>query len=61
MCFQSQSSIILQNLIFSSKTLGTTESVINNELKHLVQLLRSNKLSLNETRTELIILEATTS
>ena len=61
MCFQSQSSIILQNLIFSSKTLGTIESVINNELKHLVQLLRSNKLSLNETKTELIILEATTS
>ena len=37
------------------KKLGTIESVINNELKHLVQCLRGNKLSLNETKTEVII------
>ena len=43
------------NLIFSRKELGTIESVINNELKHLVQWLRGNKLSENETKTELII------
>ena len=45
------------NLLFPAKKLGTTESVINNELKLklLVQWLRSNKLSLNETKTELII------
>ena len=43
------------NLIFSSKKLGTIESVINNELKHSVQWLRGNSLSLNETKSELII------
>ena len=43
------------NLIFSSKKLGTIESVINNDLKHLVQWLRGNELLLNETKTELII------
>ena len=43
------------NLICSTKKLGTTESVINNELKHRVQWLRGNKLSLTETKTELII------
>ena len=39
------------NLIFSSKKSGTIESVINNELKHLVQWIRGNKLSLNETKS----------
>ena len=43
------------NLMFSSKKLGTIESVVNHELKVLVQWLRSNKLSLNETKTELIV------
>ena len=49
------------NLIFLSKKLGTigsvinNRSVINNELKHLVQWLRGNKPSLNKTKTELII------
>ena len=43
------------NLLFSAKKLGTIESAINHELKLLVQWLRSNKLSLNETKTELII------
>ena len=41
--------------MFPAKKLGTIESVINHELKPLVQWLRSNKLSLNETKTELII------
>ena len=44
------------NLIFLSKKLLTIiESVIHNVLKHLVQWLRGNRLSLNETKTELII------
>ena len=43
------------NLIFLSKKLGTIESVINNELKHLIQWLRGNRLLFNETKTELII------
>ena len=30
--------------------LGTTKSIINGELKHLVQWLRGNKLSLNEIK-----------
>ena len=32
------------NLIFSSKKLGTIESIISCELKHLVQWLRGSKL-----------------
>ena len=43
------------NLLFPSKKLGTNESVVNHELKFLSQWLRSNKLSLNKTKTELII------
>ena len=43
------------NLLCPAKKLGTTESVVNHELKLLSQWLRSNKLSLNETKTELII------
>ena len=42
------------NLFFPTKKIGTTESVINHELKLLVQWLQSNKLSLNENKTELI-------
>ena len=45
---------VLLGLLFPAKKLGTIESVINHELKLLVQWLRSNKLSLNETETELI-------
>ena len=37
------------NLLWSSKKLNTIESIINQELKLLVQWLQSNKLSLNET------------
>ena len=40
---------------FLPKKLGFIKSVINHELKLLVHLLRSNKSSLNETKTELII------
>ena len=43
------------NLLFPSKKIGTIESVMNHELKILVQWLRSNKLSLNEAKTDLII------
>ena len=43
------------NLMFASKKLGTIESVVYCELKILVQWLRSNKLSLNESKTELMI------
>ena len=43
------------NLLFPAKKLGTTQSVVNHELKLLSQWLRSNKLSLNEIKTELII------
>ena len=43
------------NLLFPAKKLGTTEFVVNHELKLLSQWLRSNKLFLNETKIELII------
>ena len=43
------------NLLWSSKKLDTIESIINQELKLLVQWLQSNKLSLNETKTEVIV------
>ena len=52
---QSVFSKSVAHLLFPAKKLDTTESVINHELKLLVQWLRSNKLSLNETKTELII------
>ena len=39
------------NLLFLGKKRGTIEFVINHELKLLIQWLRSNKLSLNETKT----------
>ena len=41
--------------LFPAKKLGTIESVINHDLKLLIQCLQSNKLYLNETKTELII------
>ena len=40
------------NLLFPAKKLGTIESVINHKLTLLVQWLRSNKLSLNQTKIE---------
>lgn len=43
------------NLLFLAKKLETTESVINHELELLVQWLRNNILSLNDTKTEFII------
>lgn len=42
-------------MLFPSKTLKTTESVTNQELKLLVEYLRNNELSLNGSKTELII------
>ena len=56
--FQNQLFILFAddiNLLFPAKKLGAIESVINHELKLLFQWLRSNKLSLNKTKTELII------
>ena len=56
--FQNQLFTILQMKLifyFSAKNLGTTDSVINYDLKLLVQWLRSNKLPLHETKTDLII------
>ena len=43
------------NLIFASKKKETIETVMNHELKILVEWLKANKLSLNESKTELII------
>ena len=43
------------NLLFANKNIGTIESNVNYELKILVDWLRSNKLSLNELKTELIM------
>ena len=42
------------NLLFPTKKLGTIDSVVH-KLKLISQWLRSNKLSVNETKTELII------
>ena len=43
------------NLLFPAKKPGATESVINHELKILVQWLQSKKLSLKKTKNEFII------
>ena len=43
------------NLLFPAKKLGTIQSAVNHKLKLLSQWLQSNKLSLNETKTGLII------
>ena len=43
------------NLIFDNKKIEVIEEVMNNELKFLVEWLRANKLSLNESKTELIL------
>ena len=56
--FQNQFFTIFQMTVtfyFLPKNLETTEFAINHELTLLFQWLRSNKLSLNETNTELII------
>ena len=41
-------------IVYSSKKLKSIETVINTELKQVVQWLRLNKLSLNSDKTELI-------
>ena len=43
------------NLIFSNNNIKVIENVVNSELGKLVEWLQANKLSLNETKTELII------
>ena len=43
------------NLLFPAKKLCTIESIVNHELTLLVQWLRSKKISINKTKTELII------
>lgn len=43
------------NLLFSGKKLSTIEAIVNYELKLLVNWLNCNKLSLNVSKTELII------
>ena len=43
------------NMSYAGKNIKTIESVVNYELKILVDWLRSNKLSLNESKTEMII------
>ena len=42
-------------LIYSSSNLSTIESVFNHELKMLIEWLRCNKLSLNESKSEMIL------
>ena len=43
------------NILYASKNIRTIESVMNYELKLLVDWLKANKLSLNAEKTELII------
>lgn len=43
------------NLIFASKKIATIETVMNFELKLLSSWLKSNKLSLNTSKTEFIV------
>ena len=43
------------NLLFGNRDLKVIESVMNKELKILVAWLKANKLSLNESKTELLI------
>ena len=43
------------NILFYNKKLKTIETVLNHELKKIVDWLRANKLSLNEIKTEFII------
>ena len=43
------------HLSYASEKLSTTESVMNYKLKKLAEWLRSNKLSLNSGKSELVI------
>ena len=43
------------NLLFASKSTKTIETVVNYELKVLVDWLKANKLSLNEKKTEMVL------
>ena len=48
------------HLSYASKKLSTIESVMNCELKKLTEWLRSNKLSLNSGKSELVIFRSKT-
>ena len=48
------------NLLFSGKSLKKISKYINHDLKHLCQWLRSNKISLNASKTEIFILKTKT-
>ena len=48
------------NLSYASKKLSSTDTVMNYELKKLAEWLRSNKLSFNSGKSELIIFRAKT-
>ena len=48
------------HLIYASKNLSTTESVMNCKLNKLTEWLRSNKLSLNSGKSELVIFRSKT-
>ena len=43
------------NLLYTSKSLKKMNKHINHDIKHLCQWLRSNKISLNASKTEIII------
>ena len=44
-------------LMFHNKKIKSIETVVNYQLKKLVQWLKANKLSLNEIKTEMIIFQ----
>ena len=48
------------HLSFASKKLSTTESVMNYEFKKIAKWLRSNKLSPNSGKSELVIFRSKT-
>ena len=48
------------HLSFASKKLSTTESVMNYEFKKIAKWLRSNKLSSNSGKSELVIFRSKT-
>ena len=45
------------NLLYSNKSLKKINKHVNHDLKHLCQWLRSNKISLNASKTEIIIVK----
>ena len=45
------------NLLYTSKSLNKINKHINHDIKHLCQWLQSNKISLNASKTEMIIIK----